>query len=431
MARQRTTNPQDLWRAIEQAGSIDAYVDQQLKERGFVVERRPADKMSKRELKQYKKQLKEEAAEKIRIRKEAWQAYKANHIVHLGEGVFWNDSDDWDKWDLENSEERAAANELPPLDSPKQLAEALGLSVAELRWLAYHRDAASRVHYYHFTIKKRDGSERPIWAPMTKLKTVQRWILREVLEKLIIHGAVHGFVPGRSTLTNAAVHTGSKTILKMDIKQFFPTVTYPRVRGLFRKAGYRKQIATLLALLCTEPPREIVEHKGKSYYIAMGPRCLPQGAPTSPAITNTICLRLDHRLSGVAKAYGWRFTRYADDLTFSLPEKHQGTPHIGSMIGLVTRIVADEGFEIHAKKTRVLRSGGCQTVTGLVVNGDGTPRVPRRIRRQVRTMVHKLKNGQPLREGETHESLLGYAAYIYMTDPELGSRLVEDLLPQQ
>ncbi len=137
MARQRIANPQDLWRAIEQAGSIDAYVDQQLQERGFVVERRPADKMSKRELKQYKKQLKEEAAEKVRIRKEAWLAYKANHIVHLGEGVFWNDADDWDKWDLENSEERAAANELPPLDSPKQLAEALGISITELRWLAF------------------------------------------------------------------------------------------------------------------------------------------------------------------------------------------------------------------------------------------------------------------------------------------------------
>src|ERR1035438_8545535 len=172
--------------------------------------------MSERELEDYKKSLKAEAAEKRTLAREAWKAYRANHIVYLGEGIYWSDdAKAKDKWDLPNAEERAAENGLPALDSPQQLAELLGLSVPELRWLTYHRDAATRVHYVRFTIPKRDGKERPIWAPHPKLKAAQRWILFNIVERLQIHGAVHGFVAGRSTLTNASIHTNSRVILKM------------------------------------------------------------------------------------------------------------------------------------------------------------------------------------------------------------------------
>lgn len=426
MARQRS-EASNIWRAIEQAGSVPAYIEQQLRERGFLVERRETDKLSKRELAAYKKQLKEEAAEKRKIKAEAWKAYRSQHIVHLGEHVFWNDALDWDKWDLEHAEERAAENELPPLDSPKQLAEKMGLSVAELRWLAYHREAATMLHYRRFTIPKRDGGERAIWAPLPKLKAAQRWILRNIVERLIVHGAAHGFLPGRSILSNARLHTGSRLLLKMDIQNFFPTVTLPRVKGIFRKAGYREQIATLLALICTESPREIVEYNGKTYFIALGPRALPQGAPTSPGLTNTLCLRMDRRLSGLAKKYGWRYTRYADDLTFSLTAGHEDAPHLGTLMGLVKRTVAEEGFQIHPEKTRVSRIGSQQKVTGLVVNGEGSPRVSRMVKRQIRAAVHNLKAGKPLKEGESLETLAGYAAYIAMSEPELGQSLLSQI----
>jgi len=125
-----TTDPIALWRAIETAGSIQNYVDAQLREHGWLIERRDTDSMSKSQLEAYKKQLKQEAVEKRRLNKDAWLAYKSRHIVHLGEGVYWNDGDDYDKWDLENAEERAAENNLPPFDKPAQLAEALGLTVA-------------------------------------------------------------------------------------------------------------------------------------------------------------------------------------------------------------------------------------------------------------------------------------------------------------
>jgi hypothetical protein len=425
MARQ--SDPITLWRAITQAGGTQPFIDAQLRERGFLVERRDTEGMSERDLEQYKKQLKEEAAERKRLRQEAWKAYKANHIVHLGEGVHWDDRPRKDKWDLANAEERAAENELPPLDTPQQLAEALGLTVPQLRWLTYHRDAATRIHYRRFTIPKRDGSPRAIWAPLPKLKAAQRWVLHNIVERLIVHGAAHGFLPGRSTLSNAAAHPGPKVVLKMDVKDFFPTVTLPRARGVFRKAGYREQVATLLALLCTESPREVVTHEGRDYFIALGPRCLPQGAPTSPGITNTICLRLDRRLAGLAVKLGWRYTRYADDLTFSLPAGHAGAPKLGTLLGTVRRVVESEGFRVHPEKTRVARSGGRQRVTGLVVNGDGPPRVPRKLKRQLRAAVHNISNGKGLKDGETTERLLGYAAYVYMCDPKLGAKYLAAL----
>src|SRR4051794_15244425 len=122
----RITDPITLWRTITQAGSIAAYVDTRLRELGYLVQRRETDNMSERELADYKKSLKAEAAERRKVRKEAWLAYKATHIVHLGESVFWNDEaptdgaaavraggkTKGDKWDLPNAEERAAENEL-------------------------------------------------------------------------------------------------------------------------------------------------------------------------------------------------------------------------------------------------------------------------------------------------------------------------------
>ena len=427
----RTTTERllDLWRAIGQAGGVNAYVQQELRTRGFLLERKKTDTMSKAELSAYKKSLKDEAAERRRLKRETWLAYRETHVVHLGEGegLFWSDELDFDKWDHPAAEERAAENDLPAIDKPEKLAEALGLSIPELRWLAFHRDVADSLHYRRFTIPKRDGSERAIWAPMPRLKAAQSWILEHVVERLPVHGKSHGFLAGRSIATNAAAHVASKIILKVDLKDFFPTVTFRRAKGIFRKAGYRDQVATLMALICTEAPREIVERDGKTYYVALGPRCLPQGAPTSPAITNTLCLRLDRRLTALATKLGWRYTRYADDLTFSLPEAHKEKPRLGALLGSIGRVANDEGFRVHPSKTRIARSGQRQKVTGLVVNGSGAPRVPRALKRQIRAAIHNASHGKALQAGESVARLSGHAAYIYMTDPLLGAKLLKQL----
>ena len=334
---------------------------------------------------------------------------------------------DLDKWDLENAHERRAEFGLPQLDNPKQLAEALELSIGELRWLSYHRDAATHLHYHRFTIPKKDGSERAIWAPLPKLKKTQRWIHHHIVERLPVHGAAHGFLCNRSVLSNARQHVDSRIILKMDLKDFFPTITLPRVKGVFRKAGYQEQVATLLALLCTESPRDIVEHDGKTIYVSLSDRSLPQGAPTSPGLTNVVCRKLDRRLTGLSAKYGWRYTRYADDLTFSLPNESKDHPHVGSLIGGVKMIVKEEGFRVHPEKTRVSRNGGSQKVTGLIVNGKESPRVPRKLRRQIRAALHHLETGKPLTNEMTIQQLEGYIAWVTMSDPELGAKFKAQL----
>jgi len=421
------TDPLQLWQQITQAGGVQAYINAQLQERGFLVERSDVEQMTDREKDRYKKELKKEAVERVKLRKETWVAYRAANIVYLGEGVYWSDTATPDKWDTPKSEERIAENDLPVLDSPKQLAEALGLSIAELRAMAFHRDATTMIHYRRFTIPKRDGTERPIWAPLPKLKAAQRWILRNIVERLPVHGAAQGFLAGRSIATNAEVHKDSRIIIKMDVKEFFPTVTWRRVRGIFRRAGYREQLSTLLALLCTEAPREIVNLEGKTYYVSLGARCLPQGAPTSPALTNALCLRLDRRLTALAKKLGWRYSRYADDLTFSVPNNAPAPPAPPLLVRMVTKIAASEGFAIKAEKTRTLRTGTRQSVTGLIVNGSEPVRVPREMKRMMRAAIYNLKRGKPLPEGESMARLHGFAAYIAMTDPKLGKQYLEEL----
>ncbi len=447
---------QQLWQDIEQAGSRYHYVQQQLVKQGFIVDRQPVDNMSPKERERYKKLLKNEAAEEKKLKKAAWEAYKANNIVYLGRHVYWSDDTSADKWDVKDANNRLIENKLPLITKHHELAAALNLSVPQLKGLCYQTDVATNIPYTHFTISKRNGSARHIWAPIPRLKFVQRWILDKVLNNLTTHGAAHGFVRGKSIVTNAAVHSNSALLIKLDVKDFFPNVSWRRVKGVFRHAGYHEQIATLLALLCTEAPRQIVQQNGETYYVALGDRALPQGAPTSPALSNIVCLNLDRRLTGLADKLGLRYSRYADDLTFSLPmtvnnnEKQANIPDlkalqskkrlsadknsaeaasllntahnqmIGQLLGSVNKILQEEGFALNNDKTRVIRTGNQQSVTGMVVNGKGAPRVPRQIKRQLRAAIHNLESGGSLRADETLDTLAGYAAWIVSAEPELG-----------
>ncbi|MBF2719936.1 RNA-directed DNA polymerase [Psychrobacter sp. NG254] len=423
---------QQLWQDIELAGGRYQYVQQQLVKNGFMVDRQPVDKMSPKERDRYKKALKKEAAEERILKKSAWQAYKAHHIVHLGHQVYWSDDTSADKWDIKDASNRLIENKLPLLNKHTELADAVNLTVPQLKGLCYQRDVATNLAYSHFTIAKRNGTPRQIWSPIPRLKFVQRWILNQVLNNLTTHDAAHGFVRGKSIVTNAAVHSNSELLIKLDVKDFFPSVSWRRVKGVFRHAGYQEQISTLLALLCTEAPRQIIKQDGVTYYVALGDRALPQGAPTSPALSNIVCLNLDRRLTGLADKIGLRYSRYADDLTFSLPVSSQkstsaksdsDTKHnqlIGQLLGSVNKILREEGFALNNDKTRVIRTGNQHNVTGMVVNGSGVPRVSRQIKRMLRAAVHNLESGGTLRADETLNTLSGYAAWIASAEPELG-----------
>ena len=408
------------WADVAAAGGIREWVDAQLAKQGLTDPGVPSS-MTDAEKKQYKARREEERSVRKDLYRRAWNAYKRSHIVHLGPGVFWHDTADVDRFDADDPAKALQDNALPTLSDVDSLAKALGLSISRLRWMTYHRDVDTGTHYRRWLVPKRDGSPRLISAPKKELKAAQRWIMREVTEHLPVHGAAHGFIKGRSILTNAVVHADAKAVVKFDILGFYPTVTMRRVRGLLRRAGLTEQVATLMALLATESPREEVETHGKKHYVATGPRSLPQGAPTSPSITNALCFRLDCRLSGLARKLGARYTRYADDLTFSW---HGETKtQIGGLMRAVKMIVRAEGFAIHDKKTRVMRDGSRQKVTGLVVNKapDTVPaaRVPRSTVRHLRAAIKNRELGRE-GKGESLEHLAGLAAFVMMSDRAKG-----------
>ena len=421
-----------LWDEVVQAGGPRKYVETQLREQGVWVQRQDVLSMGAREKSAYIELIKAEESVRRPLQQEVWAAYTALHIVHLGEEIFWQHDVSVDFFDVDHLEGRLEQHHLPVIETPDQLCEAMEISLSELRWLCYHREAAKTLHYRPFSIPKKSGGQRQIWAPMPKLKAAQRWVLRNIAERLTVHGAAHGFLPGRSIYTNALEHLDSSVVVSLDLADFFPTFTFKRVKGIFRKAGYFDGIATLLALLCTEAPREEVEYDGERYFIALGDRCLPQGSPASPALTNAACLRLDRRLTGFAEKYGWRYTRYADDLTFSLPrDRSEDAPdlsdQIKQLLGVARAIVEGEGLKLREDKTHVMRPHGRQKVTGLVVNGVDQPRTPRELRRRVRAMIHNLKSGRGLHEGESVNHLTGLIAFIHMTDPERGQKFLAEL----
>lgn len=324
--------------------------------------------------------------------------------------------------------EKLMSRSLPVLASPADVARALGLSVAQLRWLSFHNEAAERTHYVTFQIPKRSGGLRTISAPHHTLAKAQRWILENILSKLEVEAPAHGFVAQRSTVTNATPHLGQDLVVNLDLRDFFPTITFPRVRGMFARLGYSPAAATVLALISTESPRLPAEYDGQSYAVAVGPRALPQGAPTSPAISNQVSRRLDRRLAGVATKYGWTYTRYADDLSFSAPAGKRG--ELPMMLARIRAIISAEGFTINPKKGRIQRRARRQEVTGVVVNDK--PGLPREEVRRLRAILHQAKKtGLEAQNRENKPDfeawVRGRIAYLSMVDRAKGQALLAQL----
>jgi hypothetical protein len=236
--------------------------------------------------------------------------------------------------------------------------------------------------YTTFTIKKKSGKDRTIHAPVKGLKEFQK-ALNIILQCMHEpHDAAIGFVNGKSIVDNAKKHIGQTYVYNIDLKDFFPSIDKSRVWGRLLVAPFnlgttveRKSIANFIATLsCT--PMEVERFK-EGQWISVTNSVLPQGAPTSPTLTNTICEKMDTRLTGVAKRFGLNYTRYADDITFS--SKHNiyeiETNRFekifianSSFDKEVRRIIADQNFHVKESKVRLQKEGYRQEVTGLVVN---------------------------------------------------------------
>lgn len=376
----------------------------------------------KRQRVEHAQQRKAEAEQRKAERRAEVERRKREDIIHLGDGVSGKLND------RRSHVERLIAAGLPVLSTPADVAEALGVSIAQLRWLCFHDESSTVVHYQQFTIAKRSGGRRVLSAPMPHLARAQRWVLDEVLKKVPLEAPAHGFVRGRSTVTNATPHVGRDVVINRDLKDFFPSVTFPRVRGLFQQLGYSPAVATVLALLCTECPRQPIRYAGTRYHVAVGDRALPQGACTSPALANLVARKLDRRLQGICRQLGWAYTRYADDLTFSAPKGKRAT--IAPLLARVRNVILDEGFALNPKKGRIQRCGGRQEVTGIVVNSK--PSLPRTELRRLRAILHQAKstglaaqNRDNIPNFRAH--LEGKLAYLAMIDREKGLALLKEL----
>jgi len=218
-------------------------------------------------------------------------------------------------------------------------------------------------------------------------------------------------------LDNALPHSNQETVIRVDLADFFSTITFPRTRGLFCSFGYSSGVSSVLALLCTDADRRQIVYQSENWYVSQGPRKLPQGASTSPALSNLVARNLDRRIRGYLNYLEdeWVYTRYADDLIFSHPDRNVC---VGKLLTYLGRVIRDEGFKINKKKTVIMRTPHRQMITGLVLNESG-PRVPKKYLKQVRAMIHNanrlIDNGE---SPDNIDEIKGKLSFIKMVMPE-------------
>lgn len=315
----------------------------------------------------------------------------------------------------------------PPRMSLSELAAHLGLSLGELDWLrARYR---GHEHYRVRLIQRQDGRLRLLEIPKARLKQVQRLILRGLLPATACSEQAHGFVPGRSVLTHARQHCGRGSLLQLDLRGWFASITLPRVRSLFLDLGHPREVAEALAQLCTVRLDSAgLARLPAEMRMQARDRRLPQGAPTSPALANLCAIRLDRRLAAYATEAGWRYSRYADDLVFS--SEAPSSSDMRRALPTLERILRDEGFAPHPAKTRIQSHGQRQRVTGIVTNAR--PALAREEFDRLKAEVHAWCQGRErIIDGETRALALlrlrGRLGWLRQVHPTRGERLLSRL----
>ncbi|MCD9471064.1 reverse transcriptase family protein [Photobacterium phosphoreum] len=253
-------------------------------------------------------------------------------------------------------------------------------------------------HYNPFTIKKRNGSKRNLVSVNKNLKTVQSDLAEYFTKNYKSSKYAHAFIckepeslsilkqeallidklRPKGIISNALAHTNKQVVISLDLKDFFPSITFPRVMGMLKGQPYNfsnKQAAIIASLICL--PKGIDENQG-----------LPQGAPTSPVISNLICNKLDYQLGKMSKKYDITYTRYADDLTFSTNNLKRISAD--KIVSLATQYVDRNGFKINEAKTKIMYKNQCQMVTGILVN-EGL-NLPKKQNDALRATLYNLEN---------------------------------------
>lgn len=276
---------------------------------------------------------------------------------------------------------------LPRIATIRDLAQHSGFPSRLLRQLAFGDEKA----YTTFHIPKKAGGTRLIQSPTYPLRSVQRWILRNILNRLHTTSSSFGFEPGSKLRLHALEHVGARAILTFDIRDFFPSISIARVTRVLRVAGYSSSAASILAHLCT---------CGGS---------LPQGAPTSPRLANLACFRMDRRLSRFSEGQGISYSRYADDMSFSA----SSASALAKARPFITHIVRDSGFRLNHTKTRLIGPQGRRTVTGLVIGAE-TVGIGRFRLRELRA---RIQHAHVEADAVSVQAIQGWLDYVSDSDP--------------
>lgn len=297
--------------------------------------------------------------------------------------------------------------DIPVFCNLEELRKKIGINKKFFYKVLYSNDRL----YKEITIPKRNGGSRVLNVPNTALKGMQRWILDNILYKVQSEPSATGFIPMKSIVLNASIHLRKEYILKMDIKDFFPSIDFRKVRSLFFELGYNNEVATALANICVFRNQ------------------LPQGAPTSPYLANLVCRELDKRIYNLCRKYRLSYTRYADDITIS------GNSKIFRIKGTVEKIILSYQFLLNNEKTIFLKPGDRKRVTGIIVNEKLS--VPRSITRNLRKEIyfikkfgleeHLDKNSFTGSKEQYIAHLYGIASYIKMVEVTKGIFFINQL----
>ncbi len=251
-----------------------------------------------------------------------------------------------------------------------------------------------RPSYSNTHIPKRSGGTRELQVPCQTTKQIQVALYRKLFARYETHPSACGFIAGKSIVDNAKPHVGNEVIVKLDIKDFFPSTSRRRILNYFRTTGWTNKASILLGrLLC----------------YAQG---LPQGAPTSPVISNIVNKSMDRRLDALANKFDASYTRYADDITYSMAVYHRDNIH--ALLQSTGAILRTYGYKLNNKKKRIIRRHRRQEVTGLVVND--VVNLPRSRRRWLRSVQHRISTGK--QTSITPSQYQGWISLLQMVSPD-------------
>lgn len=339
---------------------------------------------------------------------------------------------------LVESGRKIQAHGVPVVYSLAHLANLSNTLYSDLHGFVSRNGRYGQSSYKNFTISKRTGGKRWISIPVPPLMAVQSWIAQNILNSVMPHPSAYAYAIGRRIKDHANRHCGSDWILKIDIKDFFSNISERKIYEVFLSLGYTELLSFEMARICT---RVTPNRKGKRWltefqdtgipeYYCRNVGSLPQGAPTSPALSNLVFMNTDMQLEKLARSLGATYSRYADDLCFSFARSSR--QEVFAAKRQISEVLWSYGFNENPKKTQIIPPGARKIVTGLVVNGE-SPTIPKEVRDTIKMHLYYCKKlGIPAHcRHKEFRSVIGFRRHLYglilyvsSITPELGKQFL-------